>query len=217
MAEVIERRHTEPNRSAVAASRRSDGKQVIAGYGAVFWNSTKPGTQYRLSDNMVERIRPTAFHRAISEAHNARALYNHDSASLLGTVASGTCRLSVDLRGLKYEIAIDPADPDHHRVLAKIKRGDLTGSSFAFRPTKISWGKDGSDDVRWIEDLELFDVGPVTYPAYGGATTGLRSEELDALRDECSKYPALKLRLAQLKLAKQQMKANRDSDWIASL
>ena len=178
MNQNAERRFLPAEQGPVDMSTRSDGKQVISGYSAVFYKAGDKGTEYRLWEDLVERIREGAFDRAIKEKHDVRGLFNHDPNNLLGRSTSGSCTYSVDKVGLKYEITVDPEDPDHQRVLAKIKRGDLTGSSFAFRPTKVTWeDNEGADSVRWIEDLNLYDVGPVTYPAYEASTTGLRSED----------------------------------------
>lgn len=204
----FERRYTGPSDSRVQAETRA-GSSLIAGYSAVFYSgSTK--SEYRLADDILERIRPGAFDRAIAEKHDARALFNHDANNLLGRVSSGTCRLTVDSVGLRYEVTVNPNDPDHARVLAKIKRGDLTGSSFAFRPIKTAWEDKGDVSIRWIEDLVLYDVGPVVYPAYEAATTGLRDDELKTIATERANWPALQLRLAQLKLVEMQSKVRRD-------
>jgi phage head maturation protease len=61
-------------------------------------------------------------------------------------------------------------------VVTSIDRGDLTGSSFAFLIRKQTWLEGGNEDIRQVDDVELVDVGPVTYPAYEGTSTGLRSE-----------------------------------------
>jgi uncharacterized protein len=142
----------------------------------VFFNGT-PSSEYQLFDSVKERIRPGAFDRALAEKHDVRGLYNHDANNLLGRSANGTMRLWVDSHGLNYEIDLDESDPDHQRVASKIDRGDLNGSSFAFRATKISWEEGSGGDIRWIDDLTLYDVGPVTYPAYQATTTGLRSDD----------------------------------------
>jgi HK97 family phage prohead protease len=149
---------------------------VIVGLSAVFYRAGDAGTEYWLWSDTVERILPGAFDRAIKESHDARALFNHDSSLLLGRISSKTCRLSVTSEGLAYEIDEDPKDPDHQRVAAKIDRGDVTGSSFAFIPRKVSWEELKQDDgwlyVRNIHDVDLFDVGPVTWPAYEATTAG---------------------------------------------
>ncbi len=79
--------------------------------------------------------------------------------------------------GLAYEIPFDAKDLDHQRVASKLDRGDVTGSSFAFVATRTSWIEQKQPDgdyiyIRQIEDLDLYDVGPVTYPAYTGTTAG---------------------------------------------
>jgi HK97 family phage prohead protease len=203
---VIEVRNTDPAKSKVQMTYRN-GASLIAGYSAVFFTGQR-GTEYQLAEDIVERIRPGAFDRAIVERHDARGLFNHDPDNLLGRVSSGTCRLSVDAIGMKYEIAVDLNDPDHQRVVAKIRRGDLTGSSFAFQPIKVTWEEKDGQSIRWLDDIQLFDVGPVTYPAYGASSTGLRDEALEAIEDERTKWPALQLRLRQLKLAQLQAAIN---------
>ena len=189
-------------------------RSMITGIAATTYNHLDPGSVYNLAPGIDERIREGALLRAIQERHDVRGLFNHNADNLLGRVSSGTCRLSIEPKGLRYEIDIDPNDPDHARVVQKIRRGDLTGSSFAFQPTQVAWEvlSDGTK-VRWIEDLNLFDVGPVTFPAYQGTTTGLSegSDELAAIRDEFEESKSgdceLQLRLRQLRLAQNEQAA----------
>lgn len=162
----------------ITVETRADGSKAIVGYAAVFHRSEDAGTEYRLGKDLVERIAPSAFARAISEKHDARALFNHDPNMLLGRAGAGTLRLSTDARGLKYEIDL-PDTQVGRDVAASIARGDLTGSSFAFQVRKQSFAKADKHDVRNIEDVNLLDVGPVTYPAYQATTTGLRSGDCD--------------------------------------
>lgn len=188
---MIERRFQHSSQSPLTATKRDAGLTTIAGYAAVFYREGNPGTEYTLWDEVVERIRPGAFDRALRERHDVRALYNHDPDNLLGRTRGGTCRLSVDKIGLRYEIDVDMEDPDCARVVAKINRGDLSGSSFAFIATKAAWEDFGDRSVRWIEDVNLFDVGPVTYPAYGSTTADLRDEELEFLKTQREDWLAI--------------------------
>jgi HK97 family phage prohead protease len=184
-------------RSAPTLVKRADGKDLITGYASVFYDANDPGTEYPLWDDLVERIRPGAFDRALSEKHDCRALKNHDPNLILGRTGPGTLRLSIDAKGLKYEC--DPPDTQAGRdTVAELQRGDLSGSSFCFLPTRTTWEevRDPADAnsvtyVRWIEDLTLFDVGPVTYPAYESSTSGLRSAEgRDDVRAELDAWRA---------------------------
>lgn len=184
-----ERRLVAQPSAQVGLEKREDGKKTIVGYGSVFYRAGEAGTEYKLWDNVSERVDRHAFDRALTEKHNARGLYNHNPDNLLGTVESNTMRLSVDDIGLRYEIDLDPEDPDHMRVLRKVERGILTGSSFSFRPTKVEWVDEGDNELRVIKDLELYDTGPVTYPAYEASTVGTRSEaELVEARNEHSAW-----------------------------
>lgn len=182
-----ERRVVTLANSPVKLEKRTaaDGKdkQVFSGYGAVFYDAGDEGTEYTLFPGMRERIMPGCFDRCVRERQDVRGLYNHVPDNLLGRTSSGTMRLSIDARGLKYEIDYDPSDMDHQRVKAKMDRGDLTGSSFSFRIVKQVFtyndGPGGDDDteedIRELLDVDVYDVGPVSFPAYESTTTGIRA------------------------------------------
>lgn len=149
---------------------------MIVGYAAVFYNPSEPGTAFRLWDDVEERILPGAFDKAIRE-DDVRALFNHCPDFVLGRSKSGTLRLSVDARGLRYEI--DPPDTQAGRdVLAMLKRGDLSGSSFAFSERSRTIRETPGMYVIELNDVQLFDVGPVTYPAYTATEAAARSTDL---------------------------------------
>jgi uncharacterized protein len=125
---------------------------------------------------MVERIMPTTFDRALRE-DDVRALFNHDPNFILGRLSAGTLKLSVDPVGLRYQIQA-PDTQAARNVLTSIKRGDVTGSSFSFIPHPDGGQrtyKDGNRYIRELHSVQLFDVGPVTFPAYQGSTTGVRA------------------------------------------
>lgn len=178
--------------SPVRVEQRAEGQQKIVGLAAVHFREGDPGTEYELWEDYFERIKPGAFNRAIDEAHDVRGLFNHNPSYLLGRTAAGTLRLASTQEGLTYEI--DPPDTQVGRdVLVSLQRGDITGSSFSFIPSAITWRELERDGrtifVREIEDLTLFDVGPVTFPAYASAKAGARSsEDLEDLRQEVQNW-----------------------------
>lgn len=187
----MERRFTSHQRPVVAA--RADGKEkTFAGYAAVFYRAADKGTEYRLWDDMVERIMPGVFDSALRESHDARGLFNHDPSHVLGRVSAKTLRLSVDAIGLRYEI--DAPDTQVARDLAvSMERGDVTGSSFAFVARKVAWIEEGKLLIREVHDLELYDVSPVTYPAYDATTADLRAvmgDGMVAVRAEADAFMA---------------------------
>lgn len=186
------RRVSHFTKGQVRMESRADGSEIIVGYGAVFYDPANAGTEYELWEDMRERIMPGAFDRAIREKHDARGLFNHDPSDLLGRVAAGTMRLSVDSTGLLYEI--DKPDTQVGRdVAVSIKRGDLSGSSFAFIARRTVWIEQDGLLIRQVEDLDLYDTGPVTYPAYEATTAGLRSADAESLRAECEAFRRARL------------------------
>lgn len=163
----------------VRLESRAEGQpKVIAGYGAVFYNAADPGgTEYEIGKYYRERIMPGAFDRAIRE-DDVRSLFNHDTNFVLGRKSAGTLRLSVDAKGLRYEV--DPPDTQAGRDVATvIERGDVSGSSFMFVPRVVRWVQAEEIDIREIVEVELWEVGPVVFPAYAGATSGLRAHDFE--------------------------------------
>lgn len=167
---VDERRYTH---FAVELRASQDQERRIGGY-AIVWS--------RLSKNLggfVERVAPNAVNRQRGQdwAPGVVARYMHDDNMLLGTTGSGTLRLSVDDTGLAYEVTPPRSRAD---VVELVERGDVRGSSFAFRAGSVEDTWDLSDQGyprRTLESIQLKDVAPViTYAAaYADATAGLRS------------------------------------------
>jgi HK97 family phage prohead protease len=166
---------------------RNDGGK-IRGTASVTYDGSA-GSEYELWDGVVERIAPGAFDRHLAEAPDVVALFNHDANLVLGRTPD-TLRLRADKHGLHYEI--DPPDTILAKDLLKsIERGDIRGSSFAFIPTDVEWLTDGAKDVRLVREARLYDVSPVTTPAYSGTSVGVRSaEDRSRLEDERANYKA---------------------------
>lgn len=154
---------------------RADSEEPkITGHAAVFnqWSEDLGGFR--------EIIRPGAFAKTIKEA-DVRALFNHDPNYVLGRNKAGTLRLEEDKKGLAIEI--DPPDTQWARDLTtSIQRGDIDQMSFGFRTVKDKWGDDGETNQRELLEVELFDVSPVTYPAYPQTSVGVRSIDLDDMK-----------------------------------
>lgn len=138
--------------------------QTITGHAAVFYDGT-PRTEYPLWDNAVERIMPNAFDRAIREGDDARALFNHDATLVLGRVSADTLKLAADDVGLVFNITAAETTVARD-VVEHIRRGDVQGASFAFTVDHEEWRKEGDLEVREVKSVRLYDVGPVTFPAY---------------------------------------------------
>lgn len=180
----MERRFLPPNRSALkllapqrAAESEASGTPRISGYGAVFYDEADPGTEYFLWSDMVERIMPGAFDRAVRE-DDVRSLFNHNPDLVLGRNQAGTLELSIDRRGLFYDVRPPETDLVRDQVLTPIQRGDVTGASFMFDVLDRSWREVEVDGklvyIRELNELRLYEVGPVTFPAYLSSTAAAR-------------------------------------------
>ena len=188
--------------------RASEGNPTqLIGYGAVFYNPADEGTQYQIADDYIERIAPGAFAEAIVN-DDVRGLFNHDSNNLLGRTTASTMRLMEDAKGLRYEI--DVPDTQLGQDLLKLaERGDLSGSSFSFIPVKQSYEKSDGMVIRTIQKVKLFDVGPVTFPAYEATTTEARAqakEIINSRKAEEMKQRRTKVRKGLMKLAIEKVK-----------
>ena len=146
-----------------------DNGSHINGYAAVF-----DSPSYDIGWN--EEIDPHAFDGVLASNPDVCALFNHDDNLVLGRTTSGTLRLSADARGLAY--SVDPPDTQFARdLMISIGRRDISGSSFGFITARDQWTEnpDGSVTRRILEVAELFDVSPVTFPAYGATSSSVRS------------------------------------------
>ncbi|MEM9790857.1 MAG: HK97 family phage prohead protease [Planctomycetota bacterium] len=184
---LIERRRMLTPRRPEVRAAGADTPGLITGYAAVFYDAARADTEYELWAGFVERIMPGAFDRALAEGQDVRALFNHDANHVLGRTAARTLRLTVDAVGLRYEI--DAPDTQFARDLStQIERGDVDGSSFSFSPRRTEWIETDTLEVREIHDVDLRDVGPVTFPAYTATSAGVRAvsdgADLDLIRRE---------------------------------
>lgn len=167
MTPEIERRNLEIELRLI----NEEGKKPkIRGYAAVFNKLSEDLGGFR------EKIDPGTFKDSIGR-DDIRALFNHDANYVLGRNKAGTLTLTEDEKGLSIEI--DPPDTQYARDLQEsIKRGDISQMSFGFVTLKDSWEYDRKkperDVVRTLQEVRLFDVSPVTYPAYPQTSVKVR-------------------------------------------
>jgi HK97 family phage prohead protease len=160
---------------------------LLTGYASVFYNGT-PETEFKMwnDEEMYEQIDKNAFDESIQK-DDIRGLFNHDPNFLLGRNKAGTLRLSVDEKGLKYEIDL-PDTQAGRDVAESVKRGDISGASFAFVAEETLWIESGEKTIRAIKKAKLYDVSPVTYAAYSGATASFRDAGKSETAKEYAEY-----------------------------
>lgn len=149
---------------------------VMPGYAAVF-NS--------FSQNLggfYEKIEEGFFRDAITkDSFEAFSLFNHDPNLVLGATMNGEVTVSEDKKGLYQETILKGDTTISKDVEAMVRAGRIYKMSFAFSIKKDAeeWKK--SKEGRIERTLlaggceDLFDVSPVTYPAYKATSVGVRS------------------------------------------
>jgi HK97 family phage prohead protease len=166
-----------------AAAEGAKGPGTIVGYAAMFNTLSLDLGYFR------EQIAPGAFAKAIGRC-DVRALFNHDPACILGRTSAGTLRLVEDEVGLRMECEL-PDTQLGRDVAESIRRRDIQGQSFAFTCDGEQWDWKAEPPLRTVlEAGELFDVGPVTYPAYEETSVALRSFQHQQAKEQAPAPPS---------------------------
>ena len=154
--------------------RKAEGEgepTKIVGY-AVEWDKLSDP----ISGYFQEQFRKGSFTGSLKDG-DQRALWQHNISQPLGRRSNATLILEEDDKGLRYEII--PPDTSWGRdAMESIKRGDVTNSSFMFRAKVTEWDESNQDMlIRTVTDAELYEVSPVTFPAYPQSSVGVRSAQ----------------------------------------
>jgi uncharacterized protein len=161
----------------VRADKEGEVKK-IRGHAAVY---------NKLSEDMGgfrEMMEPGAFTETIAR-DDIRSLLNHTPNYILGRNKAGTLKVEEEVKGVYYEIT--PPDTRYARdLMVSIERGDVSQCSIIFqidskkgerwlvdgeeKPAMDAfaamWGESKHKIERHVMKARLFDVGPVTFPAY---------------------------------------------------
>jgi len=193
----------------IEARKKDDtpDKMVIGGLAARFDSYTNMGWY-------AEVIKPGFFDEM--DTTKAAALKNHDSSLVLGRTSNGTLKLSITPDGLEYEVEL-PDTTTGRDTYEEVKRGDIFQSSFQFTVKeavrrevdraelagvfdddtldRLSYG--GKIEIReLVKGGVLYDVSPVTFPAYEDTSVAKRSK--DEAKAENPKQKDLKIYELQL-------------------
>lgn len=173
--------------NAIDVERRDDGSALrLSGYAAVF------NQRASIAGLFDEVIRPGAFRRAIEDRQDVALLFNHDPNTVIARTTNGTLRLSEDESGLWFEAELDARDSDAQRVVAKVESGIVSQCSFAFDVPRNGdrWQERAEPPLRELLDLNLYDVSPVTYPAYPTTSVQARNRANEMMQDDQPVVPA---------------------------
>lgn len=164
-------------------SVRAEGETPgLSGYAALFdTNSQDLG-------GFTEDVAPGAFKETITH-DDIRGLWNHNPDVVLGRNRAQTLRLTEDAKGLAFELDL-PDTQAARDLLTSVKRGDVSQMSFGFQTIDDEWStRDGLAHRRLVK-VRLFDISPVTYPAYLDTSVGTRALPFGYGQDADIKPPA---------------------------
>lgn len=178
-----------------------DGRTMFGSF-AVFNEWTQINSVYE--GRFLERLAPSAFDRTFAErADKIRVLYDHGADPFVGNKPLGVIgNLRATSESAEYEVKL--FDTDYVSELLPALRANQLGASFRFRVIGEDW-VDPRDATEWnperlsertITDVDLFEFGPVTFPAYESATAGVRSAT-DQFIDHMLRDPLFVARFAE--------------------
>ena len=136
-----------------------------------------------IEGHFLESIKVGAFRKTIRESRDQmKVLYDHGQDPQIGNKVLGPIdSLKEDTTGPAYEVPL--FDTSYNRDLRPGLEAGVYGSSFRFSVQKDVWDHepDASDynpkgiPERTITEAQVFEFGPVTFPANPNATAGVRS------------------------------------------
>lgn len=163
----------------------------LVGHFAVFNQWTEIESMFE--GHFLERIAPGAFAKSFGDfganPNSVRVSFNHGRDPQLGDKLLGVpTSLEEDDIGARYEVPL--FDTSYNRDLLPGLKAGAYGASFRFRVVDEELNKRPPESEhnpmrlpeRTVGALQLFEFGPVTYPAYEGATAGVRSLTDDYIR-----------------------------------
>jgi HK97 family phage prohead protease len=147
--------------------------RTISGYAVVFdkFSSILGGKTF----GFREKITRAAFDGV--DMSGVIATFNHNFDNVLARTDSGSLSLTMDDVGLKYSFD-SPNTSYGNDLLENVRNGNVKGSSFMFTVRDQRWeykNGEGTDEREITQVDELFELGPVTVPAYPDTTAAQRS------------------------------------------
>ena len=161
-----------------AAEPTADGAQALILRGRPILYDT-PTLINDVGGSYTEIIRSGALDGA--DLSDVRLLYNHDLGKVPLARTPKTMSLKVDEEGLTFE-AVLPDTAGAKEVYEAVKRGDLSGMSFAFTVPEGGDTYDANTNTRTIRQIaKVYECSVVPYPAYPTTSIEARSARAAAL------------------------------------
>lgn len=163
-----------------AADPTEETGAIVEGYAIVYEEETNIGGWFRetvrrgaLNGANLKDV-PFFIHHQRDKIPLARSRNNNSNSTL---------QLRPDDRGLYFRAELDVKNNSEARALhSAVRRGDITGMSFAFTVIEETW-RDKDKDVPLREIIRfdrIFEISALSTPQYQGSDINARSETLDS-------------------------------------
>ncbi len=164
--------------SELRFTREHQARSTGSGRGACGY-AYRLDTVADIGGEYLERILPGAGARAIREKQDCKFLINHNPSLILARVGNGSLELKEDMAGLWFRATVVETTAGND-FLSLTRSGLINECSFSFMAVKERWSKtkDATGkmrDLRELQDINLFDVSAVVFPAYSGTSVSAES------------------------------------------
>jgi len=140
------------------------GYASVTDYPIEVGHATHPQTHF---------VKPGAFNRTLEKDPVPQVLLNHGQDPQVGMKPLGVPEvMRVDAHGLYVEVPLDKTSYNDD-IIVSLRSGALRAMSITFEAQQESWNDDRTE--RYIEQVRLYEFGPVTFPANQAATASLHS------------------------------------------
>jgi uncharacterized protein len=156
--------------SPVEIRTTADGSKQLAGY-AIRYNSPSQDL-----GGFTEICSPGMLTRTLKENPDVLCLRDHKSELLLGRTSAGTLALTEDAQGLAFVVTL-PKTAIGDDTAENVRLRNLSGCSFGFvvADSGDRWEQKGTQLVRTLLDVDLFEISITSFPAYGATSVNTRS------------------------------------------
>lgn len=172
-----EKRFLKINNAEIRSVESGEGEDTteqrfVRGTGVVY------GEETEIWEGYMETIRAGAFADSLSDGSEIKSYFNHNPNFVLATTESEPkLELKSDDNGLLFDAPIPPTTYGND-LTVNLERGNVRGASFTFVVQEDVVTIDENDVYhREITKATLYEVGPVTNPAYPQTEIGLRDRE----------------------------------------
>ena len=178
----VENRHQIGFETSEFRVDRTDDGLTLSGYAAVF---NQPTRITNWEGDFTEVIAPGAFANAVRANPRPKLQYDHGKTGLpyaIGAIRS----MREDAKGLYIEAELHD-DWTTAPIKSGVKSGAIDGMSFRFAPREggDQWDYSTLPATRTLTDVNVFELGPVLYPAYDGTQVSIRAAQtVDVIEGE---------------------------------